>query len=148
MLRATQIIHSHDAPADQITLDYDGRFKRRISMTTDGGEPFLLDLPKVTDMRHGDSLVLEDGRLIRVIAAPEPVLKVTAADAHHLMRLAWHIGNRHLPCQVMADHLLIRPDHVIAQMIATLGGATEDQHLPFTPEGGAYGQGRTHSHEH
>lgn len=148
MIRASTVIHSLDTPFDTITLDYDARFKRRVVMTSDAGLEFLLDLPKVTDLREGDHLVLEDGRHIAVKAAQEPLLKVSADDAQHLMRLTWHIGNRHLPCQVMADHLLIRPDHVISDMVNHLGGSVEEVTHPFTPEGGAYGHGRTHSHEH
>ncbi len=148
MIRATSVLHSHDAPSGTVTLDYDGRFKRRVVMTSDAGEEFLLDLPKVTDLKHGDHLVLEDGRRIEVKAAPEPLLKVTGTDPHHLIRLTWHIGNRHLPAQIMQDHLLIRPDHVIEDMIETLGGSVEAITAPFTPEGGAYGQGRTHGHAH
>ena len=148
MIRATTLIHSHASTEHTVTLDYDARFKRRIAMRTDQGEEFLLDLPKVTDMRAGDHLVLEDGREVKVIAADEPLMKITATDTHHLMRLTWHIGNRHLPCQIAEDHLLIRPDRVIQEMIEKLGGTVEPVTQPFTPEGGAYGQGRTHSHEH
>lgn len=117
-------------------------------MATDAGEDFLLDLPKTTDLRHGDCLVLEDGRHIEILAAPEPLYKITAGNSQHLMRLVWHIGNRHLPCQINDDHVLIRQDHVIQAMIETLGGEAEELIQPFTPEGGAYGYGRTHSHEH
>lgn len=148
MLRATEVSHSHDEPVDTVTLDYEGRFKRRIVMTADGGLEFLLDLPKVTDLRDGDDLKLEDGRFVRVRAASEPLMRVTATDGLHLVRLAWHIGNRHLPCAISADHLLIRPDHVIRDMVKYLGGDVEEIEAPFLPEGGAYGHGRTHSHEH
>lgn len=148
MIRATTFLHSHDPADATVTLDYDARFKRRIAMRTDQGEDFLLDLPKVTDLGHGDHLVLEDGRHVEIIAAHEPLLKVTAANAQHLTRLTWHIGNRHLPAQIEPDHVLIRPDHVIAKMIETLGGQVTEISAPFRPEGGAYGQGRTHSHEH
>ena len=148
MLRATSVIHNHDKPDASVTLDYDARFKRRIAMKTDQGEAFLLDLPKVTDLRHGDHLVLEDGRHIQVMAAAEQLFKVTADTPQALTRLTWHIGNRHLPCQIEADHLLIRPDHVIKEMIEQLGGSVVEVDQPFTPEGGAYGHGRTHSHEH
>ena len=148
MLRATSVIHAHAAPDASVTLDYDARFKRRITMKTDSGEAFLLDLPKVTDLRHGDHLVLEDGRHVKVLAAAEPLYKITARNTQDLTRLTWHIGNRHLPCQIETDHLLIRPDHVIKDMIDKLGGTVAEISQPFTPEGGAYGHGRTHSHEH
>lgn len=148
MIRATETLHSHEAATDSVTLDFEARFRRRIVMTTDGGAEFLLDLPKVTDLRHGDCLKLEDGRLIKIIAAEEPLLKITGDDARHLTRLTWHIGNRHLPCQIEPDHILIQPDKVISDMIGVLGGQVEEVTQPFTPEGGAYGHGRTHSHEH
>lgn len=148
MIKATDVIHSHDAPADTVTLDYEARFKRRIAMTSDNGLAFLLDLPKVTDLREGDDLKLEDGRHIRVLAADESLMRVTASNPLHLMRLTWHIGNRHLPCEIAENHLLLQPDHVIRAMIEQMGGKVEDVKAPFKPEGGAYGQGRTHSHEH
>lgn len=148
MIKAVRVIHSHDQADETITLDYDSRFKRRVVLTSDAGTEFLLDLPKVTDMRDGDHLVLEDGRRICIKAAEEPLLMITADDPHHLLRLTWHIGNRHLPCQISTDGLLIRPDHVIADMIARMGGSVVEVTAPFTPEGGAYGHGRTHSHEH
>lgn len=148
MIRAINVRHSHAEPVDTVTLDYEGRFRRRVALVGDGGLEFLLDLPKVMDLRNGDHLVLEDGREIRVIAAREPLLRVTADDPAHLTRLAWHIGNRHLPCAISDSQLLLRPDHVIRAMIERLGGKVEDVTEPFLPEGGAYGHGRTHSHEH
>ena len=148
MIRATSITHTHQHADDTITLTYEQRFKRRIKMTSDKGLEFLLDLAKVTDLRENDHLVLEDGRHITILAAPEPLYKITAPDPHHLMRLIWHIGNRHLPASIHNDHILIQPDHVIKQMIAQLGGHVEELSAAFTPEGGAYGMGRTHAHEH
>jgi len=148
MIRATSTEHSHADTFDSVTLTYEARFRRRIVMTSDGGMEFLLDLPKVTDLKHGDCLVLEDGRLIKIAAADEPLLKITGDDTQHLTRLTWHIGNRHLPCQIEADHILITPDPVIADMVRHLGGTITEVTQPFTPEGGAYGHGRTHSHEH
>ena len=82
---------------------------------------------------------------IAIEAAPEPLLEITAPD---LTRIAWHVGNRHTPCQIEAGRLLIQPDHVIADMLARLGAVTREVLEPFTPEGGAYGHGRTHSHDH
>lgn len=153
VIRATAIQHSHQVAQDSltddsVTLDYTERFKRRITMRTDAGEDFLLDLPKVTDLRHGDNLMLEDGRLVRIIAAKEPLMKIEGKNAHHLLRLVWHIGNRHLPAAIFPHHILIQPDHVIKHMIEQLGGTVVDVAAPFTPEGGAYGRGRTHRHEH
>ena len=148
MIRAIDVRHSHAEPVDTVTLDYEGRFRRRVALVGDGGLEFLLDLPKVTDLRNGDHLVLEDGREVRVVAAKEPLLKVTADNPIHLVRLAWHIGNRHLPCPISDSQLLIRPDHVIRAMIEQLGGKVEEVSEPFLPEEGAYGHARTHSHEH
>ena len=137
--------------ADAVTLSYDDRYRRRIRMVSDGGLDFLLDLPQATDLREGDALELEDGRLIAIRAAAEPVADLTARDPHHLVRLAWHLGNRHLPTQILegdAPRLRIRQDHVIEAMAEGLGAAVDRLSAPFNPEGGAYGRGRTHSHSH
>ncbi len=148
MIRATRTTHSHDIPAGIVTLNYDDRFRRRIVMTCDNGFEFMLDLPKVIELRDGDDLLLDDGRHVRVRAAAESLMRATATDPHHLIRTAWHVGNRHLPCEIHADHLILRFDHVIAEMLKKLGADVEKLDGPFNPEGGAYGQGRTHSHEH
>lgn len=137
--------------ADAITLGYDDRYRRRIRLTSDGGLAFLLDLPQATELRDGDALELEDGRLIAVRAAAEPVADLTARDPHHLARLAWHLGNRHLPTQILEGappRLRIRQDHVIEAMAEGLGAAVARLSAPFNPEGGAYGHGRTHGHDH
>jgi urease accessory protein len=102
------------------------------------GLMFLLDLPEATVLRDRDALVLDDGRLIEVRAKPEPLLEVRAEDAQHLARLAWHLGNRHLPATIAADRILIRPDHVIAGMLAGLGARVSAVEAPFDPEPGAY----------
>ncbi|WP_350333905.1 urease accessory protein UreE [Coralliovum pocilloporae] len=148
MIRATHVSQRHESPSGIVTLSYDDRFRRRIALTCDNGLAFLLDLPQATELRDGDDLLLEDGRHIRVKAAPERLMKATARDKHHLIRTAWHIGNRHLPCEIHPDHLILRHDHVIAEMLVKLGTDVEFLDAPFNPEGGAYGQGRTHSHEH
>ena len=148
MIRATSIVHSHDTPADVVTLNYDDRFRRRLAMVCEGGTEFLLDLPKVTELSHGDHLKLEDGRLIEVRAAPEPLMRATASGDLKLPRMAWHVGNRHLPCEILDEGLVLRYDHVIEAMLQEMGAKIERFNGPFTPEGGAYGQGRTHSHEH
>ena len=131
--------------ADSVTLDYEARFLRRRVLTSDGGVRFLVDLARTTSLNAGDALVLDDGPRIRVQAAEEPLLRVTGPN---LARLAWHIGNRHTPCEVAADHLLIRVDPVIRDMLKTVGATVEEVRAPFTPEGGAYGMGRTHGHSH
>lgn len=137
--------HSHADHADTVTLSYDARFLRRKRLETDGGEPFVIDLEKTESLDQGDALELSDGRLIEVRAAPEAVLIVTGSN---LQRLAWHIGNRHTPCQIEADRLVIQNDPVIKHMLQHLDAVIVEATEPFTPEGGAYGHGRTHSHEH
>ncbi len=132
-------------PAATCALGYDARFFRRKRLTTTEGWAFVADFEHTVSLNHGDALALEDGRLIAITAAPEPLLAVTGAD---LLRLAWHIGNRHTPCQIEQGRLLIQQDPVIAHMLEHLGAALSKVSEPFTPEGGAYGHGRTHSHDH
>lgn len=138
--------HAH-APegSARVTLDYDARFLRRKRLTTDDDVPFVVDLPQTESVNQGDAFVLDTGALIEVIAAPEALIEITGGD---LVRLAWHIGNRHTPCQIEKGRLLIQHDHVIEDMLGKLGAATRKVTEPFTPEGGAYGHGRTHSHAH
>ena len=140
-LRATETVGA----ADSVTLSYDARFLRRKRLVSDGGLAFLLDLAKTTSLNAGDAVQLDDGRLIEVRAAAEPLLEVTGDD---LPRLAWHIGNRHTPCQIEAGRLLVQRDHVIRDMLALIGATLREVVEPFTPEGGAYGHGRTHGHDH
>lgn len=134
-----------DGPAQVCALDYEARFIRRKRLETTQGLTFLLDLAQTTSLDHGDAVVLQDGRQIEIQAADEAVLVVKGGD---LARLAWHIGNRHTPCQIEGDHLVIRDDPVIGHMLEHLGATLSAQTAPFTPEGGAYGMGRTHSHAH
>lgn len=131
-------------PYDLVVLSYDERFLRRKRLVTVHDEGFMVDLAETTSLNHGDCLVLDDGRLIEVIAAEEPVVAITG----DLPRLAWHIGNRHTPCQIEADRLLIRQDHVLEAMLLQLGATLSRSLEPFTPEGGAYGHGRTMGHDH
>ena len=138
--------HAHaDHVAGQLSLDYESRFLRRKVVQMDDGTSVLVDLPKTTSLNDGGVLILETGEEIRITAAPEPLLEVTGPD---LVRLAWHIGNRHTPCQIDAGRLLIQRDHVIRDMLGQIGATIRDVTEPFTPEGGAYGHGRTHSHAH
>jgi len=130
---------------DRCDLDYTERFVRRKRLTTLSGTLFLVDLAQTTSLDHGDALELTTGTLIEISAAPEALYEVTGPN---LVRLAWHIGNRHTPCQITPDHLLIQADPVIGHMLAHLGASVLPVTRPFTPEGGAYGHGRTHSHEH
>lgn len=142
---ARKVVKSSDRIAyDLVTLAYDERFLRRKRLVTAHDEGFLVDLAETVSLSHGDFLELDDGRLIKVMAAEEPLLVVTG----DLARLAWHIGNRHTPCQVEADRLLIRQDHVLEAMLVQLGARIARSLEPFTPEGGAYGHGRTLGHSH
>lgn len=127
-----------------VMLGYDERFLRRKRLVTTGGEPVMVDLPETTDLRAGDALVCDGGQLVAVAAADEDVLVVRG----DLVRLAWHIGNRHTPCQIEADRLVIRADHVLQAMLEGLGAAVTPARAPFVPEGGAYGMGRTLGHAH
>jgi urease accessory protein len=163
MLRAAHLILPPDsrlnAPLSEITLTREDRYRRRMAMTADDGTAFLLDLPQATYLPGGAGLLLGDGRVIRVNAAPEPLLRISAPDTLTLSRLAWHIGNRHTPAEITADAIYIQPDHVLGEMVRGLGGAFEDVLRPFEPEGGAYGGhgalerghhhgGHSHDHDH
>ncbi len=153
MTRCTSITrHFHD-PAGTITLDETARHRRRMAMTSDdldgsGGIAFLLDLPEARLLRHGDGLVLDDGRVIEVHAEPEALYEVRGRDARHLLALAWQIGNRHLAAQIEANRILIRRDHVIGAMLDGLGATVTEIDAPFDPEGGAYGGAHAGHHHH
>lgn len=133
--------------ADRVVLDYDDRHRRRMVMTGVGGMSFLLDLPNATELRGGDALMLEDGRLVEVVAAPEPLLEIRCSDPLHLARVAWHLGNRHLPTQLLPNALRVRRDHVIADMAAQLGAEVVEIAAPFDPEAGAYARAAGHRQE-
>jgi urease accessory protein len=132
---------------DRVVLDYRDRFLRRKLLATAGGAALLVDLAETVSLDQGDALVLDDGRLVAVEAAPEPLLEVTAPP-DTLARLAWHVGNRHTPAEIGAGRLLVRRDHVIEEMLRRLGARIRTVEAPFRPEGGAYGHGRTHGHYH
>lgn len=143
--RATTLIRANTARlADSVVLSYDDRILRRKRLVCASGLSFMVDLFGTTSVTHGDAFALEDGQLIGIVAADEPVLRVRG----DLARLAWHIGNRHTPCQIYAQHLLIRQDHVLESMLRHLGADVTHSFEPFTPEGGAYGHGRTFGHDH
>jgi urease accessory protein len=152
MIRATQVRAQHrwtEAPADTVVLDFDDRHRRRMAMTGTRGLEFLLDLENAVVLRGGDALVLDDSRLIEVVAAPEPLAEIRGNDPQHLVRIAWHLGNRHLPTQITARGLRIRRDHVIEAMARGLGARIIEIEAPFDPEGGAYaGGGHAHAESH
>jgi urease accessory protein len=159
MIRATQVRGQHrwtEAPADTVVLEFDDRHRRRMAMRGTRGLEFLLDLENAVALRGGDALVLEDSRLIEVVAAPEPLIEIKGSDPHHLIRVAWHLGNRHLATQLMPKALRIRRDHVIEAMVRGLGCRVIEIEAPFDPEGGAYAasehdhghHAHDHAHEH
>ncbi|MEM9356577.1 MAG: urease accessory protein UreE [Pseudomonadota bacterium] len=160
MLRATTVVLAPDSRLDQaafaITLPREERYRRRVRWLTDCGHAFLLDLAETTYLPNGAGLLSEDGELILVRAAAEDLLKISAPSAIELMRIAWHIGNRHTPAEITEDAIYILPDHVLAAMVEGLGGSVENVARPFEPEGGAYGghgsleRGHHHhgTHEH
>ena len=136
--------HPHASPLDEVRLTYEDRFLRRKVLTLQSGASLLVDLPNTTSLDNGGVLITPDGE-VTVLAAPEALFEVTGND---LTRIAWHIGNRHTPCQIEDNRLLIQQDHVIADMLGKIGARVREVTEPFTPEGGAYGFGRTHSHSH
>jgi urease accessory protein len=130
---------------DQVLIDYDRRFRRRIVLTTVLGVEVLLDLPQAVRLRDGDGLVVASG-VVRVRAQDEDLMEIHAHGDKELIRIAWHLGNRHLPVQLLEDRIRIRADHVIAEMASGLGGHVEIIRAPFDPEAGAYSGGGHHHH--
>jgi urease accessory protein len=131
--------------ADRVELTYEGRLLRRRLLRTAAGAEVLVDLAETTGLADGDALVLDDGKRIAVVAAGEDLVAVTGGN---LARLAWHIGNRHTPCQIEGERLVIARDHVLEAMLRQLGADLQPLRAPFRPEGGAYGHGRTMGHDH
>lgn len=151
MRRATRVLTSgtwHGEADDLVVLDHDRRHRRRIRLVTVRGEAVLLDLERAQRLREGDALLCEDGTRIAVRAADEPLMEIGAPDASALVRIAWHLGNRHLPTQLLGNRIRIREDHVIAEMVRGLGGTVTAVSAPFDPEGGAYAGGHHHHHHH
>ena len=154
MHRATAVIRKAavrpERVADTVTLDHEGRHRRRIALTGEGGLDFLLDLDKATTLNDGDAVKLEDGRLVQVKAAPQPLLEIRAENPLRLMRIAWHIGNRHTPAEIAADAIYIEEDHVLAEMVRGQGGTATPVTRAFQPERGAYEHdcGHDHGHDH
>lgn len=132
---------------DEILIDYDRRHRRRIVLKTETGQEILLDLPQATRLRDGDGLQLQSGAIIRVRARPEPLAEIHAHSEAELIRIAWHLGNRHLPVQLLRDKIRIRQDHVIEAMVEQLGGHIDRIEAPFDPEAGAYAGGHSHNHD-
>lgn len=154
--RATRVHARGHWPAERaagtVTLAFDDRFRRRMAMTDDAGGAFLLDLPRAVALDDGDGLELGDGGILRVVAAPEALMEVRVpGPVEAFARVAWHLGNRHLPVQIVGDTIRLRRDHVIEEMLRGLGAEVRDVEAPFMPEGGAYGghsHGGGHGHAH
>ncbi len=151
MLRADRIAPAghwpHEEARGTVTLAFDDRHRRRLRLMSDAGEPFLLDLPRTGVLEEGAGLALSDGSWFAVKAAPEALLEITASSGALLLRLAWHIGNRHLPAQIEERRILIRDDHVLAAMLEGLGARVARITAPFTPERGAYAiEAAPHNH--
>ena len=151
--RATQVLPAggwvERTARHVVTLDFDDRFRRRKRYVAEDGFAFLLDLEEAVALRQGDGLLLEGGGVILVRAAPEPLVEVRAESVGRLMRLVWHLGNRHLPTEIQPERLLIRDDHVIVAMLRGLGAELRKVEEPFNPEGGAYGEhNRQPGHHH
>ena len=138
--------------APVLTLDWDTRQKSRFDATDSTGRQLGVFLPRGTVVRGGDVLVAEDGSLVRVEAAPQTVLCITACAEHgspfDLMRAAYHLGNRHVPIELRPDHLKIEPDHVLADMLRAMHMTVAEVQEPFEPEGGAYGDNAMMGHDH
>jgi len=131
---------------DRVLIDFDRRHRRRILLHTEQGREVLLDLPQAVRLRHGDGLAVDQGGIVRVCAKPEALLEIHAHDPDQMVRIAWHLGNRHLPVQLLDDRIRIRADHVIRDMVQGLGGHVDDIEAPFDPEAGAYAGGHHHHH--
>jgi urease accessory protein len=145
MLPARSLLrNAANGAIDRVILSYDERFLRRKRLTCVSGDSFMVDLAETISVEDGDAFLLDDGRKVAVVAAEEPVVRVMG----NLARLAWHIGNRHTPCQVADGHLVIRRDPVIEAMLKGLGATLTLHIAAFRPEGGAYGHGRTMGHDH
>lgn len=142
MMRAQTVLAAgtwpRESAVDRLTLNYEQRHRRRLKFVAAGGTSFLLDLPHARLLRAGDGLKLDDGRTVLIEAAAESLVQITAPDKATLVRLAWHIGNRHVPAELKTDSILIRDDHVIVDMLKKLGAQVRHIHAAFTPESGAY----------
>lgn len=152
MLRATSVVRKAavrpDRVVETLTLDHEDRNRRRVSLKADGGADILLDLDKPTVLADGDAVKLEDGGLILIRAAEQDLIEITAENPLRLMRVAWHIGNRHTPAEIGASAIWIEDDHVLAEMVRGQGCAMRSVRRPFQPERGAYDHGHAHDHGH
>jgi urease accessory protein len=144
MLNITQRLFGSHQIDDQLVLPFYLRQKSRLRVTLESGLEASLTLDRGTILRGGDMLKAEDGRVVQIVAANEPVTRVTASSQQGLMRAAYHLGNRHVPLQVGDGWLLLEQDHVLRDMLIGLGMTLMDEQAPFEPEAGAYGGGHRH----
>lgn len=133
--------------ADFIVLDAQDRHRRRVVFVGEHGATYLLDLPKPTQLHNGDGLLLEDGSMVRVAGKPEPLVEISAENPQELVRIAWHIGNRHTAVQLIGDKLRIHRDHVLEDMLRGIGASLTFLEAPFEPENGAYSHHYGHDHD-
>ena len=152
-IRASSITRSVAVKADQVvdtvTLDHEDRYRRRAVLSCARGLEVLLDLEKPERLEDGDALKLDDGRLVRVVAAPEELVEIASDNPARLLRAAWHLGNRHTPAEITGEAIYVATDHVLVGMLRGLGLATRSVTRPFRPERGAYEHGHArHDHEH
>jgi len=146
MVRAVTALpanHTKGKPFDRLTLTHDQRRLRRKLLTLPKGEEVMVDFPDVVTLEHFGGLLLEDGRVVEVVAAAEPLYEITARSGEHLSQLAWHIGNRHMSAQIEKKRILVPRDHVARAMLTGLGAEVREVAEPFSPERGAY-----HEHGH
>ena len=148
LISAYKIVQRAEKPFDLISLSYEDRFKRRLKMTTEGGIDFLLNLSKAVELPVGGAIILEDGKEIEIAALHERLYKVKPENNTSLAKIAWHIGNRHMPCEIYEEYLMIQENAVLGDMLEKLNCSVENICAPFFPMTGAYGQGRTFSHSH
>ena len=151
MLRVTRVTKSNEwlnDPEDRVILTYEYRHRRRITLTSEKGEAFLLNLASVPDLKDGDGLLLSNGKTVRVVAAPEDLMEISCPDPLRFARIAWHLGNRHLPTEIAPNIFRIHADHVIGDMARGLGAEVALVQAPFNPEGGAYAEAEAQEHEH
>lgn len=158
MQRATSVVRKaavkQDRVVETLTLDHEDRNRRRVALKGDGGQDILLDLDKPTALNDGDAVKLEDGGLVLIRAAAQNLIEITAENPLRLMRVAWHIGNRHTQAEITAEAIYIENDHVLAEMIRGQGCAMSEVTRPFQPERGAYDHDHAdcghdhHGHEH
>lgn len=147
MLYITRRCPPSDHYDEELSLPFEQRQKSRFRACLESGEDVRLFLDRGEILRGGDYLQAEDGRIVKVVAKPEPVLQVTCRTTNELTRMAYHLGNRHVPLQIGNDWLRIGADHVLREMLEGLGATAQEQEAPFEPERGAYGGGHHHTGE-